>query len=211
MVSQSNRFTTLDIVFMVLVGVVFGTLFAFTAPITHFITAALGPWADGLLGIYMIPPVLASFVVRKPGAYWITMAINLITQGVAGNPAGLLVTTAWGVAGGLGGELVHFVSRYQWQRTSFRYWFALQFIAVAMTLVFNIPISTYFYGWGTAGVFAIIWGTLVQFVFFGLESGLIGLGLGKVLLNAGMLSGFRIAVAERGVAKQVGAPRAATS
>src|SRR5579859_3035761 len=113
MSAQSNRFTTLDIVFMVLVGVVFGTLFAFTAPITHFITAALGPWADGLLGIYMIPPVLASFVVRKPGAYWITMAVNLITQGLAGNPAGLLVTAAWGVSGGLGGEIVHFLSRYQ--------------------------------------------------------------------------------------------------
>ena len=31
MSAQSNRYTTLDIVFMVLVGVVFGTLFAFTA------------------------------------------------------------------------------------------------------------------------------------------------------------------------------------
>ncbi|GEM_PF-1785035 len=196
--AESNQFTTLDIVFMVLVGVVFGTLFSFTAPINHFLTAALGPWADGILGIYMMPPVIASYVVRKPGAYWITMAINLLTQGAAGNPAGLLVTAAWGILGGLGGELVHFLARYQWRRTSFlRYWFPVEFLAVAGTLLFNLPVSTYFYGWGSAGAFAIIWGTIFQFITFGLQSGLVGLAIARVLLNAGLLSGFRIAVAEK--------------
>jgi energy-coupling factor transport system substrate-specific component len=196
---DSNRYTTLDIVFMVLVGVVFGTIFAFTAPVTHFITAALGPWADGIIGIYWIPPVMASYVVRKPGAFWITMIINLVTQGAAGNPAGLLVTAGWGIAGGLGGEVVFFLSRYQWRRTELRYWFPLEFLAIGLGLIFNIPVSTYFYGWGTAGVLAIIWGTIVNIIFFGIESGLIGIGLSRVLLNAGLLSGFRIAAAEKGV------------
>jgi energy-coupling factor transport system substrate-specific component len=182
-----GKLATIDITFMALVGVVFGTLFAFTAPINHAITAMLGPWADGLIGYYFTPQCMAAYVVRKPGAYFITSMINMMSQAMAGNPAGFAPLFGWGVVGGSGGELIQWlVARYH----KVNFW--TLWLTVAFNLLVNWPISAYFYGWGDAGIWANLWGTIVNMITSGIESSLIAIGIAKLLQRAGLLAGYKI-------------------
>jgi ABC-type thiamin/hydroxymethylpyrimidine transport system permease subunit len=182
-----GKLSTLDITFMALVGVVFGTLFAFTAPLNHAITAMLGPWADGLIGYYFTPQCMAAYVVRKPGAYFATSVINMMSQAMAGNPAGFAPLFAWGIIGGSGGELIQWlVAKYQ----NVNFW--TLWLTVAFNLLVNWPVSAYFYGWGAAGVWANLWGTAVNMATSGIESSLIAIGIAKLLQRAGLLAGYKI-------------------
>jgi energy-coupling factor transport system substrate-specific component len=186
-VSTYGKLTTLDITFMALVGVVFGTLFAFTAPLNHAITAALGPWADGLIGYYFTPQCMAAYIVRKPGAYFITSLLNMMSQAMAGNPAGFAPLFGWGVVGGAAGEsIMWLVCRYK----TVNFW--TLWLTVAFNLLCNWPISAYFYGWGTAGVWNNLLGTLTNMVTSGIESSLIAIGIALLLKRSGLLAGYKI-------------------
>jgi ABC-type thiamin/hydroxymethylpyrimidine transport system permease subunit len=181
-------FTTLDIVFMALVGVVFGTIFAFSAPVNHFLTSVLGVWGETIISWYMAPQALAALIVRKRGAYFITTGINMLTQALAGNPAGFAPIVGWWLFGGTGGELVLWlVWRYQ------KWGFVHLAIAVAVNLLVNWPVSFWFYGWGSQGVFANIAGTIAQMFTFGIEGAGIAWILARLLYRAGLLGGFNYA------------------
>lgn len=187
-----ERFTTLDIVFMALVGATFGVIFAFTANINHLMASMFGVWGETIISWYMLPQALAALVVRKRGAYFLTTGINMLAQGFAGNPAGFVPIIGWWLVGGTAGELVlGAVFRYKnWS-------FLAIFAAVGANLVANWPVTAYFYGWGAQGVLMNVAGTAVQVITFGLQSGGIAWLLSKALLRANLVGGFKIARDER--------------
>src|SRR5262249_53253600 len=127
---------------------------------------------DTIISWYMAPQALAALVVRKRGAYFITTGINMLTQAFAGNPAGFAPIIGWWLLGGTGGELVLWLV---WHYKGWRFWQLA--IAVAANLLVNWPVTFWFYGWGSQGVFANITGTIVQMFTFGIE----GAGIAWIL------------------------------
>lgn len=189
MATQANKdtgFTTLDIVFMALVGVVFGIIFAFSAPINHFLASVMGVWGETVISWYMAPQALGALVVRKRGAYFITTGINMITQALAGNPAGFLPIVGWWLLGGAGGELILYLFRYK------KWTFFHLALAVACNLLVNWPVTFYFYGWGSQSVMQNVMGTVAQMFTFGIEGAGIAYFLTYVLSKAKLLGGFKV-------------------
>ena len=180
-------FTTLDIVFMALVGVAFGAIFAFTAPLNFLFNSMFGVWGELILRYYMLPQALAAIVVRKPGTYFIVTGFNMLTQALAGNPAGFLACTGWWLVGGTGGELALWALRYK------RWDFWAVGLAVAVNLIVNWPVSFWFFGWGSQGVMANIVSTILQAILGAIEGAGIGLILARILYSAGLLGGFKYA------------------
>jgi len=171
-----------------LVGVVFGVLFAFGAPLSQLLNAMLGVWGESFITWYDIPQALAAFVVRKPGAYFITTGINMLSQAMAGNPAGFLPIILWWVVGGLAGELVLWWG-FRWKKINF--WKVAA--AVGANVVFNWPVTAYLYGWNKQGLVANLAGTVIQVIMFGVESAGIAYLISEGLYRAGLLGGFKIA------------------
>lgn len=185
---KGSGYTTLDIVFMALVGVAFGVLFAFAGALWQFFNSALGPLGSGLLAIFMIPQALAAFVVRKPGTYFIATMINMSAQLLAGNPAGV-VCLAWGAVGGVGGELALWAFRYRrWDMLS-------MLVAPAANILINFPVTYYFFGWGAVSPAINIIGTIVNMLATGIESGWVAMLLAHALRRAGLLGAFKISEA----------------
>jgi ABC-type thiamin/hydroxymethylpyrimidine transport system permease subunit len=180
-------FTTMEIVFMALVGVVFGTIFSFTAPLNHFFATTFGVWGELIISWYMIPQALAALVIRKPGAYFITTGINMLTQGLAGNPAGFLAITGWWLFGGTAAEVTLWLFRY----SKWRFYHLA--VVVAMNLLFNWPVSFWFFGWGAQGAVANIVSTFLQMFTFGIEGAGGAWILARILHGAGLLGGYKYA------------------
>lgn len=186
MQQRSNGYTTTEIVFMALVGVAFGVLFAFAGALWQFLNSALGPLGSGLLAFFMLPQALAAYVIRKPGAYFIATMINMTGQLVAGNPAGI-VCLAWGLVGGAGGEFVFWLFRYKrWDMLS-------MLLAPAASILVNFPVTYYFFGWGSVAPLINIIATGINMVATGIESGWVAMLLAQALKRAGLLGAFRIA------------------
>src|SRR5690242_3064342 len=86
--SQSYRYTTLDLVVMAVIGVVFAILNNFMGVFYQTFTATVGPVFASVFAVFGIAPCLAMFIIRKPGAAIITFVLNSVVQALAGNPAG---------------------------------------------------------------------------------------------------------------------------
>ena len=82
------RYTTVDIVVIAVLGVVFGILNSPMGVIYQAFQAAFGPIGANIWGVFDISQVLAIYIVRKPGAAFINMMINGLVQMLSGNPAG---------------------------------------------------------------------------------------------------------------------------
>lgn len=185
MQKKGNGYTTVEIVFMALIGVAFGVLFAFAGALWQFLNSALGPLGSGVLAFFMVPQALAVFVIRKPGVYFVATMINMTSQLLAGNPAGV-ACLAWGVVGGAGGEFVYWAFKYRrWDLTS-------MLLGPAAAILVNFPVSYYFFGWGSVPPIINISSTIINMLATGIESGWVAMALAKALHRAGLLGPYRI-------------------
>ena len=186
-VGRQKGYTTLDLVVMAVIGVVFAILNNVAGVFFQTITATMSPIVAQIFAIFGIAPCLAMFIVRKPGAAIITFVLNSIVQALAGNPAGM-GALGWGVLEGGGTELVFLATRYR------NFGPLVMFVSAGVGAVLgNVWTYTLFGLWGTvvsqAGVFLAT--NVVGFITFGVESGLVAYGIGLVLQRSGLLSSFR--------------------
>lgn len=179
------RYTTLDIVVTVVLGVVFGVLNSPFGVVYQAFQAAFGPIGANLFGVFNISQVLAMYIVRKPGVAFINMMVNGLVQMLSGNPAGA-ITLGWGFTQGLGAEIIFALFRYR------RFDWLACFLAGGLGANTFSNVWTYtVYGFigGSAGLMAI--GTLVGIFTYGVMSGLVAWGLGRILRQLGVLNNFR--------------------
>lgn len=196
--SRSSRYTTLDLVVMAVIGVVFAILNNVAGVFYQTFTATAGPVVAQIFAIFGIAPCLAMFIIRKPGAAIITFVLNSAVQALSGNPAGL-GTLGWGVLEGGGTELVFLATRYR------NFSPLIMFISAGVgAILSNVWTYTLFGLWGTvvSGPTIFLLTNLLGFFTFGVESGLVAYGIGLVLQRSGLLNSFKggqLAEASRGV------------
>ena len=181
---QGNAWTTMDIVIVAVIGVVFGFLNSPFGLVYQSFQAAFGPIGANIFGVFNISQCLAMFIVRKPGAALVNMLINGLVQMLSGNPAGA-ITLGWGVTQGLGAELIFWSTGYA------HFDWKVMFLAGAWSNVFSNFWTYGVYGFGGQPVGTLILGTVVGFFTYGIMSGLVALGIGVALQRSGVLRAFR--------------------
>ena len=179
-------FTTVELVFIAIIGVVFGivnNLFG----LVYTAINAINPMLALLFAPFGLVTLIAAYVVRKPGAAILAGLINGLVQFLAGNPAGLW-TLAFGLAHGLGTELVFFLFRYRnWS------WVAC-FIASFVDGLFNMVVVIFAFGMiSFMPVGQILLSILLASLASGVEAGLLGKVIGDLLYKTGLLKSFLIA------------------
>ncbi len=178
-------FTTVELVFIAILGVVFGivnNLFG----LVYTALNAVNPILATCFAPFGMVTLLAAFIVRKPGAALLAGIINGLVQFLAGNPAGLW-TIAFGVAHGLGTELVFFLYRYKsWG------WLAC-FLASVVDGLFNMVVVIIAFGMLAMPFGQLLMTVVIACVASGVEAGLLGRVVGQLLLKAGLLKSFLIA------------------
>lgn len=183
--TSPTRWRTVDIVVTAVIGVAFGVVFwgwnLLYAVVSPAFTAF--PPAGGLMiGIWLLPAVLAPLIIRKPGAGLTAELIAGIVSALLGNQWGLLVILS-ALVQGLGGELGYAAFRYRvWNRVS-----ALVAAAMAGLAAVIYELITYWVGW------AVIW--QISYAAIVVPSAMLVAGLGAIALmramaKAGVLSAF---------------------
>lgn len=181
---SSDSWTTMDIVIVAVIGVVFGFLNSPFGLVYQSFQAAFGPIGANIFGVFNISQCLAMFIVRKPGAALVNMLINGLVQMLSGNPAGA-ITLGWGVTQGLGAEAVFAATGYR------SYTWKVMFLAGAMANVFSNYWTYGVYGFGGQSVFILVAGTVLGFFTYGILSGLVAYWIGIGLQKTGVLRAFR--------------------
>lgn len=184
--SITYHFTTSELVFIAVAGVVSGLVntgfgIAYTA-----LAAAAGPLVAGLLSPFAMIPIAAMYIIRKPGTALLSGLLNGVIQFLAGDPSGLW-TIAFGAATGLGAEIVFLLLRYrQWGKWAC---FAAGFLSQVATLL----LIYFAYGWMGRTANLILVGMLIAGTASGIESGLGGRFVGEAVYRAKLAEGFAIA------------------
>jgi energy-coupling factor transport system substrate-specific component len=183
--TKSASFTTVELVFIAIVGVVFGLLNNLFG-IVYTAINAFNPWLALLFTPFGIVTLLAAYVVRKPGAALLAGIINGLVQFLAGNPAGLW-SLVFGLAHGLGTELVFFLFRYK------NYSWVACFFASFVDGLFNMIAVIFAFGMISFTpmnqIFIMI---VLASVSSGVEAGFLGKIIGDLLNQTGLLKGFLI-------------------
>lgn len=177
-------YTTQEIVLLAVLGVIFGVTNVFLGALPQWGGALGGPLASAALGGFVqISQVLGGYIVRRPGAATLTMMINVTTQFLAGNPAGVILFP-FGLAQGLGAEIVFAMMRYR------KFSIASMFSAGGLANVGSQLMFVVLFGWSAA--WSIYYASLpVAFIGGGLEAGLIAWGLGLALDRTGLIQSVR--------------------
>lgn len=187
MKARTYRYTTLDLVVMAVIAVVFAILNNAMGVFYQTFTATVGPVFASVFAIFGIAPCLAMFIIRKPGAAIITFVLNSVIQALAGNPAGF-GAIGWGITEGGGTELVFLILRYQ------SFGPVAMFVSAGVgEMVATLWTYTLFGLWGTLASAPLVFvGTeVISFFTFGIESGLVAYAIGIGLLRSGLLNSFQ--------------------
>ncbi len=184
-----RTYTTLDLVVIAVLGVVFGVLNTPFGVLFQFLQSTFGPAGQALFAPWAIGMVLTAFIVRKPGAAFINGLINGLFQVLSGNPAGL-VNMGWGFALGLGVEIG--VALYAYVRGYARFTWVTAVIAGGLATGFSYAVSAIVYNYASAGSTVLILSWIGQAVAGTVESGIVAFALGVGLKQSGLLKSFAI-------------------
>ena len=104
------------------------------------LTASFGPLGGAFLGLFQFGHIIAFAVLRKPGVALFTSILTTVGQLLIGDPAGAYVL-GWGVAHGVGCELVFALTRYRSQRL------LTLSLAAGLAAVLGHVYTYFLYGW----------------------------------------------------------------
>jgi energy-coupling factor transport system substrate-specific component len=180
------RYTTVELVFIAIVGVVFGIVNNLLGMV-HSSINAFNPLLASAFCPFGIMSLLAAYVVRKPGAALLAGIINGLVQFLAGNPAGLWAL-GMGVAHGIGVEIGFAIFGYRnWD------WLAC-FVAGLLDGLVSMIVIVLAFGYLTfMPLNEVIVSVVIATIAAGVEVGLLGKVLGELLYRTGALQGFLIA------------------
>jgi energy-coupling factor transport system permease protein len=175
---MTTRWRTVDIVVAAVIAAAFGAIFQVWNIIW---SGGEGPFsfykpAEALIyGVWLIPAVLAGYVIRKPGAALFTETLAAAISLLLGSPYGAVVILQ-GAIEGLGAEIGFAAGRYR----VWRPWTAMLSGALGG---FAATMFDVLYGYypGTS------WVTFrLPYILFGTVSSLVIAGLGSVALTRGL-------------------------
>ncbi len=185
--------TTRDAVLVAVLAVVFGFLYMQWVPI-WVIAASLGAQIgqEAAFGFWLIAGVLASYIIRRPGAALLGEFLAALAEVLFGAAAGtpLLVT---GIMQGLGAEIVFGARRWQ------DYSLSTVIIAGAVAMLVALPWNWFRLGYFQLNVGFLVILLIVRLLSGAILSGLVPKVLGDALARTGVLSNFALGRARQEV------------
>ena len=183
---RSNVLNIRDLILVAVIGVAFGVLSAYFATVDMMMISFLGPLGSSITyGFFYISPLLAGYIVQKPGAALLSGIINGFGQALAGNPWGI-ITLIYGVLQG-GGTEAGFLA-YRYRRWGLPGMLAGGGISGVLTYIYEYFQYSY-------GQFSVPYrlATLVVRIISGMILGaLLAYGIGNGIARTGVLSGFNL-------------------
>lgn len=184
---QLQPFTTLDLVLIAVLGVVFGILNTPFGILFQFLQTTFGPAGQALFAPWAISMVLTAAIVRKPGAALLNGIINGLFQLLSGNPAGV-VNLGWGIALGLGVEVG--VALWVYVVSNRRFTLGAALLGGGLACAFSYTVSAVVYEYASAGMTILILSWIAQAVAGAIQSGLVAYLLAEGLRRSGLLKSF---------------------
>ena len=175
-----RRWRTVDIVVTSVIAVACGVVFWAWSFLSAVIPA--NPASGAIVGVWMLPAVLAPLVVRKPGAAVYAELVGGIVEALLGNQWG--ISDVWyGLAQGIGAEIVFGVFAYRrWGRVP-----AMLAGALAALAGGALDVTLYYAFWSPgwkAGYLAL------EAISGAVLAGLVSVALVRSLARTGVLAPF---------------------
>jgi energy-coupling factor transport system substrate-specific component len=185
--------TTRDAVLVAVLAVVFGFLYMQWVPIwlaAQSLGAQVGQ--EALFGFWLIAGVLASYIIRRPGAALVGEFLAALAEVLFGAAAGtpLLIT---GIMQGLGVEIVFAARRWQ------DYSLPTVVLAGAVGMLVALPWNWYRLGYFELNIGLLVVLLIVRLLSGAILSGLVAKLLGDALARTGVLSNFAVGRARQEV------------
>ena len=168
-----QKFTTRDILLIAVLAAIGGVAKVFTAQ-GYVLMAAFGPYGSAIWSaLFFIWPIIAAFVIRKPGAATISMLLGGVIELLAGSPIGVIVLYS-NLVEGLAADIGFLIWRY------LKFGILQHMVAGLLEPIGGFFITYFFFSFPTLGI-----GAFLLFVIVSLIGGVLG-GLLAYAINKGL-------------------------
>lgn len=180
-----------EIVVMAALSVVFAVVYLAFLPVGKLLVGLFGPIGyDLIFGIWFIVSIIAAYIIRKPGAAFLSETIAAMVEVMIGNATGPMLLIA-GMIQGIGAEAAFAATKWK----NYATW-------VLMAAGVGSAITSFTYGYFMSG-YAVLSTNYVIAMFVtrmvsgALIAGLLGKALSDGLAQTGVLSSFALGKAHQ--------------
>ncbi|EJW14549.1 MULTISPECIES: ECF transporter S component [Paenibacillus] len=188
---RNSQWKLRDIVVLSSLSVVFAVIYLLFLQIGNVLVGFMGPMGyEVIFGIWFIVSIIATYIIRKPGAAVISETVAGLVEVLIGNAVGpILIVSA--LIQGLGAEAVFAATRYRNFSTK------VLMLAGVGSAVFSFAWGYFRSGYAAFSLGLILAMLLVRCISGAVISGLLGKSIGDALANTGVLRSFPIAKGQR--------------
>ncbi|MCP3028898.1 ECF transporter S component [Halobacillus sp. A5] len=180
-----------EIVVMSALSVVFAVVYLAFLPVGKILTGFFGPIGyDFIFGIWFIVSIIAAYIIRKPGAAFLSETIAAAVEVLLGNAVGpILILT--GIIQGLGAESAFALTRYKFYNVQ------TLMLAGIMSAAFSFVWSYFTSGYAALSSSYVLAMLIIRMISGALIAGLLGKALSDALAKTGVLSSFALGKEQR--------------
>ncbi|GAK42351.1 ECF transporter S component [Paenibacillus urinalis] len=178
-----------DIIVLSSLSVVFAVIYLVFLQIGNLLTGVMGPMGyEVIFGIWFIVSIIAAYIIRKPGAAFLSETIAGIIEVLIGNTTGpILIVSA--MIQGLGAEMVFAAVRYR------KYSLPVLMLSGIGAAVFSFAWGYFRSGFAALSPEFVIAMLAVRIISGAILAGLLGKWIADALVRTGVLRSFPVAKA----------------
>lgn len=175
-----------EIIVMAVLSVVFGIVYLAFLPVGKLLVSFMGPIGyDFIFGIWFIVSIIAAYILRKPGAAFLSETIAATVEMLLGNAMGPIIIIT-GMIQGLGAETAFAATRYK------RYSLWVLMLAGVGAAIFSFVWGYFRGGYAALSTPYVISMLIVRMISGAIISGLLGKAISDSLAKTGVLSSFAL-------------------
>ncbi|MEK5058423.1 thiamine permease [Paenibacillus sp. FSL H7-0326] len=176
-----------DIIVLSSLSVVFAVIYLVFLQIGNLLTGVMGPMGyEVIFGIWFIVSIIAAYIIRKPGAAFLSETIAGIIEVLIGNTTGpILIVSA--MIQGLGAEMVFAAVRYR------KYSLSVLMLSGIGAAVFSFAWGYFRSGFAALSPEFVIAMLVVRIISGAILAGLLGKWIADALVRTGVLRSFPVA------------------
>ncbi|AUJ25052.1 ECF transporter S component [Virgibacillus dokdonensis] len=175
-----------EIIVMAVLSVVFGIVYLAFLPVGKLLVSFMGPIGyDFIFGIWFIVSIIAAYILRKPGAAFLSETIAATVEMLLGNAMGPIIIIT-GIIQGLGAETAFAATRYK------RYSLWVLMLAGVGAAIFSFVWGYFRGGYAALSTPYVISMLIVRMISGAIISGVLGKAISDSLAKTGVLSSFAL-------------------
>lgn len=181
-----NRWRLKEIIVMAVLSVVFGIVYLVFLPVGKLLVTFMGPIGyDLIFGIWFIVSIIAAYILRKPGAAFLSETIAATVEMMLGNAMGPIIIVT-GMIQGLGAEAAFAITRYR------RYSLWVLMLAGVGAAIFSFIWGYFRSGYAALSTPYIMSMLVIRMISGAIISGMLGKAISDSLAKTGVLSSFAL-------------------